>query len=384
MKKISYGGQYLDSSDIKAVTKSLRKKIITSGNSINKFEKKISKFLNCKYATVCNSGTSAIFLSLKSIKLKKKDTILMPAINFISSYNVAKILGAKVILVDVDKFTGQITPEKIEECCKKNNLKKFKALIVMYNGGYPINADKYLNIKKKYNCFIIEDACHALGASYKKKDKFFKIGSCKHSDICTFSLHPLKSITTGEGGIITTNDKILDKAIKSLRSHGIIRNHQKHWDYNVLNHSLNFRLTDFQCELGLSQLKKINKFIKRRKEISNIYQKKLQKLQKFVTFKFSYPNYKSSYHLLLINIKNCNKKLKEKLIKFMLKKNIVLQYHYIPIYKFKILNSKKTLVNSELYYKSAVSLPIYFKLKNSEINYIVRNLHNFLRFYSRN
>ena len=382
MKQIGYGGQYIDDLDVNAVKKSLKNKLITSGDSVTKFENAINNFLNCKFSAVCNSGTSAIFLALKTINLRKNDVVLMPAVNFISSYNVTKILGAKIVFIDVDKFTGQITPEKVVETCKKYKIKKFKALIVMYNGGYPLNAENYLRLKKKYNCYIIEDACHALGGSYKNKNKFFKVGSCKHSDICTFSLHPLKTITTGEGGIVTTNNQKFIKKIKSLRSHGIIRKQKKHWVYDIAYNSLNFRLTDFQCELGISQLKKMNKFVNRRRKIAKIYEKKLDKLQKFLNFKFFYLNYNSSYHLLLINLRKPNLKLKEKLIQYMLKKKVTLQYHYIPIYKFTIQKKDYNLKNSEIYYNSTLSLPIFYNLKNFEINYIVKQLYNFFKLYA--
>ena len=379
MKKINYGGQHIDDSDIEAVKKSLKKKVITSGSSVSNFEKKINSFLKCKFSTVCNSGTSAIFLALKSLNLKKDDKILMPAVNFISAFNVTKILGAHPILIDVDETTGQVTPEAIDKYCRKNKLRNFKALIVMYNGGYPLNAENFFDIKKKYKCFVIEDACHALGASYQYKKNIFKIGSCKHSDICTFSLHPLKTITTGEGGIVTTNNKTINKKIKFLRSHGIIRNKKKHWEYNVIYNSLNFRLTDFQCELGISQLKKINKFINRRRKISYIYEKKLYSIKNYVSFKFRYKFYNSAYHLLLIKLKKPNIKLKSKLIKFMLKKNVMLQYHYIPIYKFKIFNKSEKLKGAESYYQTTVSLPIFYTLSERQINYIVNQLHSFFK-----
>ena len=131
----------------------------------------------------------------------------------------------------------------------------------MYNGGYPYNADNFKILKKKLRCYIIEDACHALGATYKSKGKIYKIGSCQHSDISTFSLHPLKSITTGEGGIVTTNNKKIYEKIERLRSLGIKRNNDKHWEYDVIQNGLNLRLTDFQSALGISQLKKIKLFI---------------------------------------------------------------------------------------------------------------------------
>jgi len=374
MKKIiPYGKQFIDSQDIKQVSKALSNDIITTGNITLELEKKIANFLNCKYSITCNSGTSAIFISLSSINLKKGDKIIMPSINFIASYNAAKILGADIYLADVDQFTGQMRPEDVENCCKKFGIKKFDALVVMYNGGYPQDAEKFKLLKKKYKCYIVEDACHALGASYLYKKKYYKIGSCKHSDICTFSLHPLKTITTGEGGIITTNNKTLLEKMKMIRSHGIKRSYNKHWKYEVLLNGLNFRLTDFQSALGLSQLKKLNKFIQKRKKISLKYQKEIEKIKQISTPKYL-SKYRSSHHLFLIHINQKNKNQKENLIKYMLKNKVMLQYHYIPLYKFKAFKGRYIKKNAELYYKTAISLPIYYRLSQTEQNLVIKLL----------
>ena len=192
MKIIPYGRQYIDQNDVKTVSNVLKKDLITSGNEIINFEKKITSYLKCKYSSVCNSGTSAILLALLSIGLKKNDVIIMPSVNFIASYNMAKFIGAKIYLADVNKVTGQMSPTDVEECRKKFKLKKVNAIITMYNGGYPENIYDFYKLKKKLNCYLIEDACHALGAEYKFNENFYKIGSCKHSDISTFSLHPLR------------------------------------------------------------------------------------------------------------------------------------------------------------------------------------------------
>ena len=228
MKYIPYGRQFIDNNDKKLISSSLSNDLITTGPFVEKFEKDLSKYFNCKYSSVCSSGTAAIHLAMLSIGLKKDDIILMPAVNFIAAYNMAKIIGLKVFLVDVDEFTGQVTPNKVLECIKKNKLKKIQALLVMFHGGYPENIKKLYDIKKRYNFYIIEDACHALGSKYKYKNKLFKIGSCKHADISTFSLHPLKTITSGEGGIITSNNAKIAKSIQLFRSHGILRKKNKH------------------------------------------------------------------------------------------------------------------------------------------------------------
>ena len=378
MKFIPYGRHFIDSKDIKSVTSALRQEKITSGDQVLKFEKKLENYFKCKFASVCNSGTSALYLAFLAIDLKKNDKIIMPAINFIASYNIAKTFGAKVYLADVNKYTGQMSPEDITYCCKKHNLKKVKAILTMYNGGYPENSEKFIFLKKKLKCFVIEDACHALGAKYKYKKSFNKIGSCKHSDISTFSLHPLKSITTGEGGIVTTNSKNLNDKIKKFRSLGIKRNNNKHWDYDVVYHGFNFRLNDFQSALGISQLKKINLFLKSRKVISQKYSIELKNVKE-ITVPNYVDEYKSSYHLYIINLKSKNINQKEKLIKYMFKNKIILQYHYIPIYKFKIFRDKYVNRNAEEYYRSSLSLPIYYGLQLKDQNKIIKLIKKFFQ-----
>ena len=197
-RSIPYGKQKIDIFDANVIKKSVLQKFITTGNSVKKFEKNFRRFLNVNYAFTCTSGTAALHLSFLAINLKKNDLIIMPSVNFVAAFNLASSLGAKVILSDVNSLTGQMTPQTLKDCIKKNKIKKIKAFLTMHMGGHPEHILEFNLLKKKYNCFLIEDACHALGAQYKFKNKKIKIGSCLHSDICTFSLHPLKTITSGE------------------------------------------------------------------------------------------------------------------------------------------------------------------------------------------
>ncbi len=374
MQYIPYSRQLIDKKDKELVLSSLTNDLITTGPFVEKFESQLKKYLKCKFSFVCSSGTAAIHLAMLSLNLKKNDIILMPAVNFIASYNMAKTMGLKVYLVDVDEHNGQITPNKIMECIKKNNLKKINALIVMFHGGYPENIKKFYDIKKKYNFFIIEDACHALGAEYKFKENYVKIGSCKHADISTFSLHPLKTITSGEGGIITTNNVKIAKNIKLFRNHGISRNKKKHWQYDIVKHGFNYRLSDVNCALGLSQLRKINFFLKERKKI---YKKYFNEFKSFnlnlIIPKYS-KNIKPSYHLFIINILfdklNVNK---NHFMKYLLKYKIIAQQHYIPIYKFSIYNEKKGILNdSERFFNNSVSIPIYVGLDKKKQEKVIK------------
>ena len=381
MESIYYGRHYVDKKDIKIVSNALTQNLITTGKYVKKFEKSLKTYLKSKYVLSCSSGTAAIHLALMAINLKKNDIIIMPAINFIASYNLSNYMNAKIYLADVDPLTGQMTPETLTDCIKKNKIKKIKAFITMYLGGYPENIIEFYKLKKKFNCFLIEDACHALGAKYKHANKYFPVGSCYHSDICTFSLHPVKTITTGEGGIVSTNNVNLFKKILYLRSHGIIRSKLFYWKYQVNEIGFNYRISDINCALGLSQLKKINQFINYRKRIFNFYQKEFSKYKNLISIPKYKNDYKPSYHLSVIsfNFKKMNT-TKNKFLKFFEKNKIFFQFHYIPIYKFKVFNSKRIKYkNTEYYYKNTVSLPIYFNLNLDLQSKIIKKIKFFLK-----
>jgi dTDP-4-amino-4,6-dideoxygalactose transaminase len=381
MKIIPYGRQYIDAQDIRLVSKALKEDLITTGRYVRKFENKISKFLNVKYAVTCNNGTSALHLALMAINLKKDDVLIMPAINFIAVYNMARLMSAKIFLADINHLTGQMTPDTLLECIKNNKLKKIKAIVTMYLGGYPENVIEFYKIKKKFNCYLIEDACHALGAKYLFNKKYLSIGSCKHSDISTFSLHPVKTITSGEGGLITTNNKFFFHRILSLRTHGIDKDKDFHWKYNLKSFGFNYRLSDINCALAIGQLKKINKFINYRKKIYNFYKHALLKNINSIDTP-SYKRSRPSFHLFLISINFKKiKSTKDKFLKFLRKNNIFCQYHYIPIYKFKLFNKKinlKFYKNTEFYYKNTVSLPIFYGLNINCQKAVINKIKLFL------
>ena len=383
MKVISYNRQYIDSQDISFVSEALKKDLITTGHYVKKFENKISKFLKVKYTLSCNSGTSALHLALMAINLKKDEVVIMPAINFIAVYNMARLMNAKIYLADVDYLTGQMTPETLLKCIKDNKLNKIKAIITMYLGGYPENVIEFYKIKKKFNCYLLEDACHAFGAKYFYNKKYLHIGSCIHSDISTFSLHPVKTITSGEGGLITTNNKFLYNKIISLRSHGIVKDKNFHWKYNINESGFNYRLSDVNCALGLGQLQKIKKFLNYRRRLFNIYKIEFKKVINTITLPYYHKKNKPSYHLFLISI-NFKKirSVKDKFLKFLKKNNIFCQYHYIPIYKFKLFDQRIKLNSykgAEFYYKNTISLPIFYNLSSNSLKKIIVKINLFLK-----
>ena len=355
-----------------SVKKSLSSDLITTGINTENFEKKFKKKVGSKYAISCNSGTSALFLAYKSLDLKRGDNIIMPVVNFVASYNVAKFLGLNVYLCDVDSISGQITPEILENFLKKKKLKKIKAVVLMYMGGFVGKVEKFYKLKKKYNFKIIEDACHALGAKYKFSGKNYYIGSCVHSDICVFSLHPLKTITSGEGGVLTTNNKQYHSRSKIYRSHGIIRNKSKHWIYDVIDNSFNFRLSDLNCALASTQLLKVDKFINGRKKIYENYLKHFNKLNLYIEFMNDIKNY-PSFHLALAKIRFNKLKINKGQFLHKLKKlGIICQFHYIPIYNFKISNHKKRNFPGAINYeKETISIPIYYNLSKKDQKFVI-------------
>ncbi len=373
---ISNGKQYIDNTDIKEVVKSLKSGFLSQGDSINQFEKLFIKKLKCNYSIACNSGTSAIYLAMYSIDVKKNDIIIMPSINFIASANVASLFGAKIYFADVDVQTGQLSVDSVIKCIKKNKIKKVKAIINMYLSGNLREILDFYKLKKKLKCYLIEDACHALGSYYFFKKKKVFIGSCAHSDVCTFSFHPLKTITTGEGGLLLTNNKNIFEKSQLFRSHGLKKTN-KHWKYDVISPGLNFRLSNLNASLGISQFKKINKFVLKRKKIFDFYYNKLNGYRSVIKILKTEKNTFSSNHLVIANVNFSKLKInKGNFIKILLKDKIMTHYHYIPNTNFKYYKGKNysDFQGTLNHLKNAVSLPIYYKLSLNELKRVEKKI----------
>ena len=341
---IPYGKQTITKSDTRLLSKVLNSYYLTTGPKVINFERLFKKKVGSKFAATSSNGTSALHLAFLAIGLKKDDKVIMPTINFVSAANMAKILGAQIFLADVDSQTGLVTKDTLEECIRRNKIKKLKLILVMHHAGFPDYGKELLHLKKKYKCFIIEDACHSLGGSYSKKKKL-RVGSCKFSDISTFSFHPVKSITTGEGGMLTMNNKKLYEKVILYRSHCIkkkkIINTNLFLGYKIVGHGFNYRLSDINSALGISQLKRLKTFIKKRTKIANKYYNQLSDLKDYITLPQRKEDVESAWHLFVLKI-NFNKLNigRNVLFKNLYQKGIVTQVHYPPIYKHPVF--KKT------------------------------------------
>jgi len=247
--------------------------------------------------------------------------------------------------------------------------------------GLPCDMPEIAKQAKKHHLTVIEDACHALGAEYKADGKWFKIGSCKHSDMTIFSFHPVKHITTGEGGVITTNDRRIYERLKALRTHGVYKdkNTAKNgaWYYEMRELGFNYRLTDIQCALGLSQLKKLDKFITRRREIVGIYKKSFRD-NKFFDLPGEGKNVKSSWHLYAVRLKDEYKERRKEIFNRLRKKGLWVQVHYLPIYQqsyYKQSGYKKEICpNAEDFYQKEISIPLHCSISIKDMDYIINTL----------
>ena len=368
---ISYGKQSIDSQDIKKVIKSLKSDYLTQGPLVKDFEKKLAINFKSKFSTVLSNASAALYLIGKILDWKAGDIIAVPPITFISSVNAVEHCGAKPLFVDINLKDFCMDPEKLEKELERDKKKKIKAAIITDYGGQPAQWKKFYELKKKYKIILINDNCHAMGSSINL-DRGYAV---KYADFVSLSFHPVKAITTGEGGAILTNNKKMNEKAKLLREHGIVRNTKRHWDYKVSVLGYNYRLPDLNCALGISQLRKLKKFVGRRRKISSIYDNLFSDKNKF-TIPREIKGTINSYHLypILLNLKKL-KKNKEKIIKEFLKYNIKLQVHYIPIntqpfYKKKYGFNKNNYKNSTLFFKSCISMPIYYELKDIQIKYI--------------
>ena len=361
MKKTPYGTHYLDNHDIKSVVNSLKKPLLTRGPLVKKFEDKISKFVGCRYAVAVSSCTAGLHIALKALEKNYRRKVLTSAISFVSTANTILMNDLTPEFIDIDKHSLNIDLEYIKKNVK--NLKKIKAIMPVHLTGLASNSSNIFSFAKKNGIKVIEDGAHSFGGKYECGAM---VGSCKYSDMTVFSFHPVKSITTLEGGIITTNSKKLYQKLLSLRNHGITRNIKNpSWYYDVKSVGLNYRMTDVQSALGISQLKKINFFLKKRRNISNLYDKELSNIPNLNIPCFGRRS-QSANHLYVItpNFKKI-RTTRTKFMNYLKKKGFITQLHYIPIPMHTIYKNKgynlKNLSNSKNYFKYAISIPIFVK-----------------------
>lgn len=368
-KKIyNYGKQQVDYRDIFEVIKVLKSSFLTQGPKVKEFEKAICSYTGAKYCVVVANGTASLHLCMLAAGLQPNDEVITSSNTFLASANCVRYAGGTVKFADIDSKTACIDSEEI----KKQISEKTKGIIPIHFAGITCDMEGISNIAKEKGLFIVEDASHAIGSEYKDD----KIGSCKYSDMTIFSFHPVKTITSGEGGAITTNNKGLYEKLLALRSHGTIKGER--WLYEMQEIGFNYRLTDIQAALGLSQLKKLDNFKAQRRKLFELYKKEFAGDDRFSLLEE--PEYSNAcYHLcpLLIDFEKI-KLTKEELFDNLRKKGLILQVHYIPVhtqpYYRQFGYNWGDLPETEKYYKKTLSLPLHPQLKKSDIKTIVNTI----------
>ena len=379
---LNYARQHIDSKDVKAILKVLKSNWLTQGPQIQKFENSLKTYFKARYCTVLSSGTAALHLAALSLGWKKGDTIITTPTTFLATSNCILYCGATPVFVDVEDKHFTIDVNKLEQKIinLKKKGKKIAGVIATDYAGHPCDWKSLKKIANQYGIGLINDNCHALGAQMDRDVGY----AAKYADIVTHSYHPAKNITTGEGGSILTNNKYIDEKIKRLRTHGVEKLKNKLWFYEMKDLGFNYRISDIQCALGISQLKKLKNFVKKREKIAKIYNSFFSNIDNFFIPETNKDN-KHAYHLYPLRIDFKKFKMsKESLFKSLKKKKIKLQVHYIPIhlqpyYKKKFDFKRGDFPIAEKFYEQEISLPIYFSLKKKEINYVANSIINFFK-----
>lgn len=372
---IPYGRQWLDEEDIQAVAQVMRSDFITTGPKADKFEQEVAEYTGANYAVAVSNGTAALHIACLAAGIQPGDEVITTAITFAASANCVLYCGGRPVFADIDPVTYNIDPEDV----RRKITSRTKAVIPVHFAGQPCRMDEIHQLAEEYGLTVIEDGAHALGAEYQGR----KIGGL--SQMTIFSFHPVKPITTGEGGMVVTNDEKLYRRLKLLRSHGITREedlmekNEGGWYYEQLELGYNYRMTDIQAALGSSQLKKLDGFIARRKEIAHIYSQAFG-AEEGMILPTVIPEAESGWHLYVIQaVKRGRKEVYDALRKAGLNINV----HYIPVYHHPYYQrhgySGVCCPNAEKLYQRMISLPIFPALKEEEQQYVIDTVKKAVR-----
>ena len=378
MKNIPYSHQHIDQDDINSVVEALKSDFLTQGPRVKEFEESLVEYCRARFAVAFSSGTAALHGAYFAAGLGEGDEIITSPMTFLATSNAALFLGARPVFVDIEPKTGNIDPHLIEKAITD----KTKAIVPIHFSGHPVELARIAEIAQKQNLVVIEDACHALGAKYLDT----RIGDCKYSNMAVFSFHPVKSITTGEGGAVLTNSEELYKKLAMFRQHGVtkdrtaFKNDDMDWGqwYHEMHYlGYNYRLTDIHSALGISQLKKLDGFIQSKREIVAAYAQAFKNTP-FFDLPIEKDGVKSAWHLYPIRLKDKFIKKKVELFSNLRKRGLWVQVHYIPVHLqpyYQQIGYKKGLCpNAEDFYKREISIPLYPTMSDDDVEYVVKSL----------
>lgn len=364
---IPYGRQSISEEDIQAVVDVLRSDYLTTGPKVTEFENTVANYVGAKYAVAVSNGTAALHIACLAAGIQPGDEVIVSPITFAASANCVLYCGGKPVFADIKPDTYNIDPEDIE----RKITSKTKAVIAVHYTGQPCEMDEISAIAKKHNLVVIEDGAQVISGEYKGK----KIGSI--SDMTTFSFHPVKPVTTGEGGMVTTNNEELYQRLKLFHTHGITReeslltHNEGPWYYEQLELGYNYRITDIQCALGISQMKRLDQFAAHRRKLARRYDEAFAGCKDIIT-PYQHPDCLSSYHLYMIQVPAEHRR---EIFENLRNKGIGVNVHYIPVYKLPYYQQhgyqSTCCPNAEAFYARAITLPLYADMTEEQVDYVV-------------
>jgi len=378
---LPYGRQTIEDDDIQAVVDVLKGDYLTTGPAVNAFEQKLCDVTGAKYAVACSNGTTALHLACMALDLKDNECAVVPTLTFLATANAVRYCGANVVFSDVDPDTGLMTGETLLEALSYAKSKGWivKVVLPVHLAGQAVNLADIQEICSKQNIKIIADACHAIGGTYKQKP----IGSCEFEDMSAFSFHPVKTIAMGEGGAVTTNNEELANAMRTRRHHGMSKtDSMEPWAYEMNDLGYNYRVTDIQCALGVSQLNKIDTFIEKREALVALYNEKLKNISEYVKAPHEAKENKTGWHLYAISIDFERLGIsRTNLMAYLKEHGVGTQVHYIPVHTqpyYTNLYGARELVGADAYYQKTLSLPLYPLMDEADVSHVVKTLKNAL------
>ena len=379
MKAIPYGHQHITDEDIQAVIETLKSDYLTQGPKIIEFEQAFARYVGAKYAVAVSNATAGLHLAATALQVRSGDKVIVPPITFAASANCIRYCNGMVVFCDIDPDTYLMDIKKLRRLLETNPPSTFKGIVPVDFAGYPHQMEEFRQLADEYGLWILEDACHAPGGYFidSNGEKQF-CGNGKFADVTVFSFHPVKHIATGEGGMVTTNDKELFDRLSLLRTHGITKNpaclHENHggWYYEMQELGYNYRLTDFQAALGLSQLKRADEGLKRRQKIAVRYNEAFKRIADIQT-PYASPDVFHAYHLYIIQVPD-----RLDLYNYLHENGIYAQVHYIPLHLMPYYreqgNKPGDLPVAEKYYSRCLSLPMFPTLTDEEQEYVIKKI----------
>jgi UDP-4-amino-4,6-dideoxy-N-acetyl-beta-L-altrosamine transaminase len=391
---LPYGRQTIEPEDVAAVAEAVTADYLTTGPMVDRFEAAFESVTDAPFAAVCNSGTAALHLAMMALGLGPGDVVLVPTLTFLATANAARYVGAEIVFTDVDARTGLPAVENLEAAIARAGSQRVRALTVVQLNGQSADMEAIANFAKARDLQLVEDACHALGAEqYLAGNASAKVGACARSDMACFSLHPVKGMTTGEGGVVTTKDPVLAERLKRLRNHGMSRNpatmvnrdlafdddgKPNPWYYEMTEFGYNYRLPDLLCALGVSQLGRVERFVARRQEIAAIYDRLLKPLAPRITPVPRVPWSSNAFHLYAVHIDFAALgRTRAQVMARLVEEGIGTQVHYLPVHRQPYYTERYGVIplpGADAYYRHCLSLPIFPTLQDDEVERVAAAL----------